>query len=144
MIFVFYDFCLFFYFAFYDFAHFVFYDFCLCSFIMISAFMVFAFMISPFIIVARVLFLFLRPMILVGSEPVWLLTYAFAYFSSLVLCFVLILRFIAFVLLPSAHGRGEVCPGVCFFFYFRVLDVVLNLPGEAHATCSPRLRWGEL
>ena len=79
-------------------------------------------------------------MILVGSEPVWLLTYAFA-------CFVLYVHFdlklIAFVLLPSAHGRGEVRPGVCFFC-FRVLHVDLNLPGEAHATCSPRLRWGEL
>ena len=106
-------------FAFYDFAHFVFYDFCLCSFIMIFAFMIFAFMILPFIIVACVLFLFLRPMILVGSEPVWLLTYAFAYFSFA--CFVLYVYFdlelIAFVLLPSAHGRGEVRPGVCFLLF---------------------------
>ena len=79
-------------------------------------------------------------MILVGSEPVWLLTYAFA-------CFVVYayfdLEFIAYALLASAHGRGEVRPGVCFFC-FRVPHVVLNLLGEAHATCIPRLRWGEL
>ena len=83
-------------------------------------------------------------MILVGSEPVWLPAYAFAFFFLLLVSFfVFILRFIAFVLLPSAHGRGEVRPVVCFFC-FRVFHVVLNLPGEAHATCSPRLRWGKL
>ena len=76
-----------------------------------------------------------------GSWPMLLIIFLFA-------CFVLYVYFdlelIAFVLLPSAHGRGEVRPGVCFFCCFRVLHVVLNLPGEAHATCSPRLRWGEL
>ena len=49
----------------------------------------------------------------------WLLTYAFDYFSFA--CFVLYVYFylelIAFVLLPSAHGRGEVRPGVSFFVF---------------------------
>ena len=37
-------------------------------------------------------------------------------------------------------GEAKCVPGFVFFFCFRVLHVVLDLPGEAYATCSPWLR----
>ena len=55
-------------------------------------------------------------MVLVGSEPVWLLTYAFAYFPLLILCFmfILILKYFAYALFLSA----KCVPGVAFFLVF--------------------------
>ena len=57
-------------------------------------------------------------MILVGWEPVWLVTHALIIsFACLCFMFFFYLELIAFVLLPSAHGRGEVRPGVSFFVF---------------------------
>ena len=69
--------------------------------------MIFAFMILPFMILACVLFLFLRPMILVGSEPVWLPTYASAYISFA--CFVLCVNFesYCFCFAPDVTSREK-------------------------------------
>ena len=87
-------------------------------------------------------------MILVGSKRVWLPTYAFAYFSLHFVLFVCVgfkKKFFAYALFPSAQvGEAKCVPGVVFFVCFRVVHVILDLPAEAYATCSPRLRWGEM
>ena len=38
------------------------------------------------------------------------------FFFCLFLCFVFVLKFTAYALLPSAHERGEVRSGIFFFF----------------------------
>ena len=59
-------------------------------------------------------------MILVGSEPVWLLNYAFAYFSLHIFCFmfILILKYFAYALFLSAQaGEAKCVPAVDFFLF---------------------------
>ena len=80
-----------------------------------------------------------------GSETVSLPTCAWlALIYFFMPCLFLFLSFVAYALFASATvGEAKCVPGVVFFV-FGLSMLLLDLPGEAYASGSLRIRWGEL